>query len=145
MAFSSFQFSPPVLTNAVFNVTGSVGPDMSAPHVHVHRNTIRIEGTKQAIVELTIQLNRKMKEIEKDAPFNAEFTMQAMFRWDEDLDDDMVEELLNYNAVALLISYIRPIISTITAASPIPTVYLPYINVIDLVKNQNEEQKDKKD
>lgn len=144
MALSSFQFSQPVLTKASFNITGPAGADLPSPHVHVHRKIIKIEGTKQAIVQLTIQLNRKMNEVEEDAPFNAEFTMQAMFRWNDTVDDNMAEELLNYNAVALLISYIRPIIATVTSASPLPTVNLPYINVIDLVKSQNEESENKK-
>ena len=40
----------------------------------------------------------------------------------------MVDKLLNQNAPSLLLSYIRPIVVQITAASPFPTYNIPFMN-----------------
>ena len=49
------------------------------------------------------------------------------FKW-EDLDDDTVEKLLNSNAPALLLSYMRPIVANLTNASNLPVYNLPFVN-----------------
>ena len=70
-------------------------------------------------------------------PFYIEAEETADFRWEEGaFEDAQVQRLLEQNGTALLISYLRPIIATITAASPYPSYNLPYL---DLTKM--EEQK----
>ena len=60
-------------------------------------------------------------------PFFIDVTMQSKFKWHEDLDGK-INGMLRINAPSLLIAYIRPIISSLTASSPYPSYYLPFIN-----------------
>ena len=53
---------------------------------------------------------------------------KAEFRWPDSLNVEMVEKLLNQNAPSLLLGYLRPIISQITAASPYNAYNLPFID-----------------
>ena len=52
----------------------------------------------------------------------------AEFRWPDSLNMGMIEKLLNQNAPSLLLGYLRPIISQITAASPYNAYNLPFID-----------------
>ena len=53
--------------------------------------------------------------------------MASDFKW-EDLDEKTVDSMLNLNAPALLLSYMRPIVANITNSSKFPTYNLPFIN-----------------
>lgn len=78
----------------------------------------------EALVKLTMNLGDK-----ENAPFFMSVVMSAMFFWDEGIGDDIVKDLLEKNAVSLLISYIRPIVANITSSTRYPTFNLPFINV----------------
>lgn len=53
----------------------------------------------------------------------------AAFRWNaEKIDEQHREKLLKQNAPALLLSYLRPTISVITAASPFNAYDIPFMN-----------------
>lgn len=51
---------------------------------------------------------------------------RSAFRWDNEVENE--DLLLKQNAPALLFSYIRPIIATITASSKYPAYDLPFVN-----------------
>lgn len=67
-------------------------------------------------------------------PFYINVKIKGHFVWSEmeDLPDtnncDLIETLLNQNAPAILLSYVRSIISQITAFSGYPTLIIPLIN-----------------
>lgn len=61
-------------------------------------------------------------------PFFLETKFVANFRWNEQLLGDRVDAFLNQNAPALLLSYVRPIISMVTNVSHYPPYNLPFIN-----------------
>ena len=46
-----------------------------------------------------------------DIPFYIKAIEGANFRWNDELDDNMIDRLLNQNAPSLLLSYLRPIAS----------------------------------
>ena len=46
----------------------------------------------------------------------------ANFRWNDELDDNMIDRLLNQNAPSLLLSYLRPIVAQVTSASKYGTL-----------------------
>lgn len=80
----------------------------------------------QAEVNFTFILFSEEK-LEK-APFYLSITEKGEFVWDENAPDNIVEQLLEKNAPAILLSYMRSMISQITAFSGYPTLIVPLIN-----------------
>ena len=132
MKISPFQFTRPVMTKASFEVKPTEEGTPLSADLHVQRNIIRIEGKNQALVQVTVQINKKGAEERENAAFVAEVAMQSLFTWDENLDEKQVQSLLENNASALLISYIRPIVSVLTTASPLSVYDIPFINLSDI-------------
>ena len=54
--------------------------------------------------------------------------MSGEFKWSENVDEKTLDILLNSNAPAILLSYIRPYISTITSGAGYPALILPLID-----------------
>ncbi len=135
-AISPFQFTAPLLTESHF-VVHREKRDKDVVNIHLHRNIMKSDTNPlQALVEVKLQLNKiEDKEIE-DSCFVAEVTMQSAFSWPEELTEQQVKNLLEINAPALLISYIRPIIVQLTSASPMPVYNLPFLNLNDLLGEQ---------
>lgn len=77
---------------------------------------------------------------DENAPFKLCVSMCARFYWDNSDDKSEVDHFLNYNAVALLISYIRPVIANVTMNSRFPVFNLPFI---DLTVNDSRKITDK--
>lgn len=63
-----------------------------------------------------------------EVPFFIQVRMQGFFRWDESMDKEAYKKLLRTNAPAILLSYIRPIVSQLTSSSGYPPLILPLIN-----------------
>jgi preprotein translocase subunit secB len=62
------------------------------------------------------------------SPFFISITQLGEFEYPSDLDRTDLENLLNINAPAVLLSYIRGLISQITAFSGYPALIIPLIN-----------------
>lgn len=67
-------------------------------------------------------------------PFVLNIEMQANFKWIDEFSKSEVSTLLNQNAPALLLSYMRPIISEITSYG-FNSFMLPFI---DFSKNNKD-------
>lgn len=141
MAISPFQFSSPLLLNAQFQIFREPHQDDDVA-IHLHRNVSHPkDGSRRAVVDLTVQLNKREDKLRENACFFAEVTMQSVFTWSAEVEESRVEQLLESNAVALLISYIRPVLSQLTAASPLQAYNLPFINLHEVfsgIKAQEE-------
>lgn len=138
MSFTSFQFTNPLLIHSEFHMLRPLKSNDSAA-VHLMRNITKPQEEKySAIIELTIQINKKENEIDKDACFYAEITMQSKFTWDDSVDDSLLDTLLEKNATSLLISYARPIVAMLTNSSPLPAYNIPFINLNELFKKEEE-------
>jgi preprotein translocase subunit SecB len=87
-------------------------------------NVNKMENTNEAEVTLKLELGERGET----SPFFLTAMEAARFRWNESLEGDMVNKLLNQNAPSLLLSYIRPIVTQITAASPYDAYNIPFIN-----------------
>lgn len=130
MKYSDFQFIQPLLTKAHFDMLPIEGEPESEISVSLKKNILRLSGEKKAIVRLSVCLNHDSKE-RKNIPFVAEVEMQCIFTWNRNIEENEIHKFLNQNAVALLISYIRPIVAILTASSPLPSCNLPFINITD--------------
>lgn len=83
----------------------------------------KIEDKNEAIVELTITVGND----DNLNPFYIKAIESAKFKWSDStkINED---KLLEQNAPALLIGYLRPIISIITASFPFSAYNLPFID-----------------
>ncbi len=129
---SAFQFTNPALIDLEFSINeGFNNQKNKAVQIAINMSIQinRSEEAEEAVVGLTFEIGEKAE----DVPFYIRATEEANFRWDESLDDTMVDRLLNQNAPSLLLSYLRPVVVQITAASPYSAYNIPFINF-----NKNE-------
>ena len=138
MAISSFQFRNPILTMCRYEVLKKEAMSNQNIDISITKNVVRAPDSNEATVELLLQLNKHGKVVREDAAFFAEVAMTSIFTWDNRLSDSEVDSLLKYNAMSLLISYIRPVIANITYMSPVGVLNLPFINVMELVPDEQE-------
>lgn len=132
MTVSNFQFLNPYLVSLNFktNVTAE-----SIDETYQMENSIQVDvkrdpSKNQATVLLTLKVNPH-----DQSPFTITATIASDFRWD-DLNDDAVNAMLNQNAPSLLLSYLRPIIASVTNASVFPPYNIPFMNFANLPKNE---------
>ena len=95
--------------------------------VEFNFNTEVIKRKKnQAEISFTFILfnEEKLEEV----PFYLSITEKGEFAWDENASEDIIERLLEKNAPAILLSYMRSMISQITAFSGYPALIIPLIN-----------------
>lgn len=133
MEKSAFQFSTPVITDMIFRANNESDAKSQTPkevptHINVHEK--RSETEKSAVVALDL----KVGGVGDDFPFYIRAVMQAKFFWDE-IEESMVNTLLARNAPSLLLSYLRPYIASITSASPIHALQIPFM---DFTRNAND-------
>lgn len=68
------------------------------------------------------------KELTEEMPFYINIKISGMFTWQEIPDSKLLDSLLKENAPAILLSFIRSMISQITAYSGYPTLIIPLLN-----------------
>ena len=78
----------------------------------------------------------------QDYPFRISVSIEGAFNTKSILDDNQeyIDNLLQYNGVAILLPYLRSVISQITALSGIAPVNLPLINVNYLYSHDADEE-----
>lgn len=126
MKTSEFQFSNPYLSELNFKINEnfiylkekSVEFQIKS-NVNVNKHD---DEENSAMVELHMEIGSDNEE----CPFCISITEVAFFKWNSNVRD--TDKLLSQNAPALLLSYVRPIVSNITAASKYPAYNLPYMN-----------------
>ena len=129
MKASKFQFLNPYLeevsfvTNSDYNVDVDKEIEMkNSFNIQVQR----FQNENRANVQLTLDLNTE----NDSAPFKLKMKVASDFKWEE-LDEKTVDSMLNLNAPALLLSYMRPIVANITNSSNFPVYNLPFVNFKD--------------
>ena len=81
----------------------------------------------EAVVTLNLSLNNK-ENLKKQNPFFLNISMSSIFNWEDVEDEEVVDNLLSQNAPALIIGFLRPIVSNITNASVFPPYNIPFID-----------------
>lgn len=122
---SKFQFLYPYLKEVYFVINPDFNIDDEEIEMHNSFNVEikKSENDNRANVELELKTN-----IDNDkAPFKLHITVASDFKW-EDLDDKTVDDMLSFNAPALLLGYMRPIVANITNSSKFPSYNLPFFN-----------------
>ena len=134
MRKSDFQFSNPIIEKMDYEINEQFNPDESPfLNQHFHIDIARAENANEAIVRLNIKIG--IDENNPNAPFSINFTIGAKFLWGDVFDEPTINGLLSVNAPSLLLSYARPIISTITSTSPVSSYNIPFLNFLDKQEN----------
>ena len=91
-----------------------------------HKLEIKNIDETSSSVKLTFNIFTE-EELEV-SPFFISITQLGEFEYPSDLDRTDLENLLNINAPAVLLSYIRGLVSQITAFSRYPALIIPLMN-----------------
>ena len=134
---SAFQFTNPELISLEFEKNGSFQRNGRIELPISLRSTVNPgesdENTDEQKATVSIEITVGSKD--SSEPFFLKATESANFKWKtEDYSDEQINALLSQNAVALLISYVRPVIASITATSGLPVYNLPFLNLSSLEK-----------
>lgn len=133
MEESKFQFKNPELVKLSFNINDNFDENMFNG-INISSNTIIQQSNSENIAIVTLILSIG----DNTSPFNIDVEMKSEFKWDLSFDDDTIKSLLRTNAPSFLLSYIRPIVSTITANSKYPAFNIPFINMSQNKSNEQE-------
>ena len=121
---SLFQFTNPYLIKSFFEENVDFNDELETEMELVTETKVNRTSEKTALVTLLF------KNAGDNLPFNVEIIMSSEFEWqDENMGEEILENLLVINAPALILSYIRPLIATLTSVSRFPTWHIPFINM----------------
>ena len=109
----------------------------------------RKDFTSESVPSFSFQINSYKKNnenvykitiiayVEKEKEYNVEISISGFFsiNTNMDLSDNDIGDLINKNAVAILMPYIRSEISIITAQPGMECVVMPPINIEAMLKN----------
>lgn len=126
--YSAFQLVQHSLLNFSFEKNKKFDPANTNINLilNAEKDIQKDDAQKLASVQFTFSIfDKKMK---KDAPFIMEITMEGTFKWDDTMTSEAVDDLLNANAPAILLGYMRPFIAQITAYSGYSPLILPLID-----------------
>ena len=121
---SKFQFSNPELEKIEFMVNNEFNDEMCDGIAMQSNTEVKVIEANEAYVALTLNIG----DDTESQPFNITVRMSAKFIWDESIDESKAKKMLNINAPAALLSYIRPIISSMTGSSRYPALNIPFID-----------------
>ena len=107
-------------TNKNFKFSGSLDLEYN---INVN-STIVEDGIGVVTLDITVFKGKNFEEV----PFIINISIEGVFNWIIDIKEEELKILLDENAPAILLSYIRPFISQITLFSGNPPLILPLIN-----------------
>ena len=125
MKISNFKFSNPQLVKLNFEANENGKFDRETDFIDISiSNNIHKENENEAVVELEIVIG----ENTTDSPFSISLVIGAQFRLDDTIEETTFDRLLQVNAPAVLLSYARPIVSSITTQAGMKPLNLPFLN-----------------
>jgi preprotein translocase subunit SecB len=95
-----------------------------------------INGSIRYIGGLAIKIT-VMDEDDKKEILTGEFGISGIFAPDGDIDQSLEENFAKVNLPALLMPYLRALITNILSQAGFGTVLFPLVNIYELAKNQN--------
>lgn len=122
MKSSNFQFSNPKIIDIKFNCNENFDVELFEGFCLDHKINKNISDDK---TKGTVNLNLIIGGTSDKYPFFIDITNSAEFECE---DADVFMKLIDTNAPALLLSYLRPIISLITSQAGFPSFDIPFIN-----------------
>lgn len=124
MKESNFQFQDPYIISLEFKDNKNFDPEnFENLKMNFDTNVSKSKTENKAFVSLSVTLGD-----EETSPFYIMIEMGAVFEWNDNFDKDTLEDLVSKNAPALLISYIRPVVASITSSSRFPSFNIPFVD-----------------
>ena len=121
---SKFQFSNPTLDRVKFELCEGFDDD-NFEGISIECSTdIKIFGEQDAKVSLNVKIGSE----NRNQPFDIDIVMSADFNWDNTVKEEIVHKMLKVNGSAVLLSYIRPIVSILTASSKYSSFNIPFVD-----------------
>lgn len=125
MKESFFQLKEQNITNVEF-IKNNLCNEHNLKLEFKHNIKVTNINEREAVVSLEFSVfNKKFTE---KIPFYINIKIEGIFIWKEINDEDLLNSLLYENAPAVLLSFIRSMISQITAYSGYPTLIIPLLN-----------------
>lgn len=129
---SAFQFTNPVIVSMKYELNPKYNRNSDTIYTRsIRRNISRSKNSNDALLMVTLNIDG---EDSTNPWVNVSLTMAANFHWDDSLNEK-ADDLLKLNGTSLLLGYMRPVISNITAYSPGGSLNIPFMNLVDEVKD----------
>ena len=129
---SAFQFTNPVIVSMKYELNPKYNRNSDTIYTRsIRRNISRSKNSNDALLIVTLNIGG---EDSTNPWVNVSLTMAANFHWDDSLTEK-ADDLLKLNGTSLLLGYMRPVISNITAYSPGGSLNIPFMNLVDEVKD----------
>lgn len=132
MKKSILKFNNPILKELKYKINNDFSSNDNIS-LDIKLETKINKNENEAIVEVSLMIFDN--EMTTDIPFTMRIVMYGKFSWDKNSDEELINKLLETNAPAIIISYIRPYVSTVTVGSGFAPLILP---VFDLSSNKVE-------
>lgn len=124
MTESKFRFKSPELVSLSFVLNDNFDED-SFEGLKITSKT----SVKRHLSENSADVKLQVDISGENVPFHVSVVMASMFSWSDELGKEIVDSMLEINAPSLLLSYIRPIITNVTASSRYSALYLPFMDM----------------
>lgn len=85
-------------------------------------------GENQAKAQMEIKI---FPDTEKTAPFRITLKIEGIFAWNDPIPPQDIKDFMEINAMALLYSYARPIVTQLTCSAACNPLFLPMMNFVD--------------
>lgn len=124
MKESKFQFTNPRLVSFTYQEKNNINNvDKFDMPCNSNINVQKSITDNTALVSLMLIIG-----IPDETPFTIAAEIKANFKWDDSFSDDMVDKMLKNNAASLLLSYLRPLIATLTNNTHFGPINIPFMD-----------------
>ncbi|MGD9570201.1 MAG: protein-export chaperone SecB [Sedimentibacter sp.] len=125
---SIFRFNMPKLTKLTYELNDTYEKKSTPIKMKIYTETKILKNEYNAIVSLQLIVFDRDSYNNNEVPFYIDITMVGNFEWDKSIDKEFLGMLLENNAPATLLSYMRSYISNLTVGSGYPPLIIPLLN-----------------
>lgn len=125
MEKSLFQFSNPHIESIFFKINDA-GKNMNDIPIEINIQSYIHKEESSAVVKLTLTIGEIAEDDNILSALYFKGCIVSEFEWEEEISD--LEKTLKINGGTVLLSYIRPILATLTMQAGIQPLHLPFIN-----------------
>lgn len=125
---SNFRLIMPKLIGLIYELNETYEDKLTPIKLKIHTETKILKNKYNAKISLELAVFDRNSYNKNEVPFFIDITMVGDFDWDDDIDESVLVILLENNAPATLLSYMRPYISNLTVGSGYPPLIIPLLN-----------------
>lgn len=126
MKKSIFQFKNPHIEKVSFEINNDIPYEDDIP-LNINVQTFLSNEENIALVKLILtvgELDVKSKKLKNSIYFNG--CIVSEFKWEKEIKN--IENMLKVNGGAVLLSYLRPVLSSLTMQAGIKPLHIPLID-----------------